>query len=132
MCESKNKEALRNGHAGDPVTQGHALADLLDAVGGIEDKLRNVQKTLGEIPTRSEVRDMIHSSLQIHVETCDAARDGKPVQPDKFKFGIGKFFGIEAQGNRGVLFGALLGIGAAILVFKVAPYLKEWLAAMVK
>ena len=122
MCDMKNRDALRNGHAADQATQGHALADILDAVS-------DIQKLLGQIPTRHEVREMIGEAMKTHVRTCAAARDGKPSEPDKFKVGIGKFFGLEAQGSRGVLFGALIGGGAAWLLFEVAPHIEAWLGA---
>lgn len=121
MCETKNRDALRNGNKGDLGTIGLATADVIDALIGVQAQLK-------EIPTRNEVRDMIHSSLQIHVESCDAARDGKPAEANKFKFGGGKF-GIEAEGRMGVLFGAVLGAVAAVLLIKVAPYVGSWLMA---
>jgi len=121
MCEMKNREALRNGHAADPTTQGHALADILDAVS-------DIQRALGQIPTRSEVREMIHDSLRIHVESCDAARDDGSTHHNKFKVALAKF-GLEAEGLGGVFFGTVLGLGLAWLIKNVAPYIGSWLAS---
>ena len=89
MCETKNRDALRNGHKGDLGTIGLATADIIDALIGVQAQLK-------DIPTRSEVREMIHDSLRIHVETCDAARDDGRKQPEsnKFKLALSKF-GLE-------------------------------------
>ena len=120
MCEMKNRDALRNGHAADLATQGHALADLLDA-------MKDVQTKLDHIPTRNEVREMIHSSLQIHVETCDAARDdgGGAV------LSLGKG-GLSAKGRAGVKAALwVVGLLAALIMALgwVAPRLAELVAA---
>lgn len=122
MCETKNRDALRNGHKGDLGTIGLATADIIDALIGVQAQLK-------DIPTRSEVREMIHDSLRIHVETCDAARDdGKTPEQNKFKVGLAKF-GLEAEGRAGVVLGALIGLALAWLVFGVAPYILSWLQA---
>lgn len=122
MCETKNRDALRNGHGGDLKTIGLATADAIDALIGIQAQLK-------EIPTRSEVREMIHDSLRIHVETCDAARDdGRAPEPNKFKLGLAKF-GLEAEGKAGVMLGAVIGIALALLVRSVAPNIASWLVA---
>lgn len=122
MCETKNRDALRNGHGGDLKTIGLATADAIDALIGIQAQLK-------EIPTRSEVREMIHDSLRIHVETCDAARDdGRAPETNKFKLGLAKF-GLEAEGKSGVMLGALIGLALAWLVWGVAPFILDWLKA---
>lgn len=126
MCDKNIEEALKNSHAGDLETQGKGIAECMGA-------LNKVLVRLGEIPTRHEVREMIGEAMKIHVNTCDGARnDGKavlPSEPNNFKLGIGKFFGLEAQGSRGVLFAFGLGVGAAVLLYKVAPYLGAWFGA---
>lgn len=107
MCETKNRDALRNGHGGDLKTIGLATADVIDALIGVQAQLK-------EIPTRSEVREMIHDSLRIHVESCDAARDdgGGAV------LSLGKG-GLSAQGRAGVkaalwIVGLIIGVILAL------------------
>lgn len=120
MCRTDNREALRNGHAADLATQGHALADVLDSLAGIETQLR-------AIPTRDEVRDMITTSLRVHIETCDHARDdhSKP-EPTKFHLGKG---GLEMEGRAAMLAGVALGGVTVLFLLKAIPYVKEWLVA---
>jgi hypothetical protein len=120
MCETKNRDALRNGHGGDLTTIGLATADVIDALIGVQAQLK-------EIPTRNEVREMIHSSLQIHVETCDAARDdgGGAV------LSLGKG-GLSAKGRAGVKAALwVVGLLAALIMALgwVAPRLAELVAA---
>ena len=123
MCETKNRDALRNGHKGDLGTIGLATADIIDALIGVQAQLK-------DIPTRSEVREMIHDSLRIHVETCDAARDDGKKQPEsnKFKLALAKF-GLEAEGKAGVFLGTVIGLALAGLVWGVAPFILSWLQA---
>lgn len=120
MCKTENREALRNGHAADLATQGHAIADILDALSGLETQLR-------EIPTREEVRNMIDHSLHNHLETCAVARTAAPQKPaEKNVFKLSKM-GIEAEGRSGVIFGALCGIIVVLVLLKVAPFVGSWI-----
>ena len=119
---------MRNGHKGDLGTIGLATADIIDALIGVQSQLK-------DIPTRSEVREMVQGSLNIHVESCEHARKSvdaaanPPPESNKFKVGLAKF-GLEAEGRAGVLFGALIGIGLAWLVYSVAPHIIGWIAAL--
>lgn len=120
MCQTTNRDLLRNGHAADSETQGHALADIIDGLGSIE-------KRLGEIPTRSEVREMIHDSLRIHVESCDAARDDGQADPNKLEFGLGKILGLKAEGRVGSFLVVLLWVAGIVAVILSIPHVAEWL-----
>jgi len=126
MCETRNRDALRNGHKGDLGTIGLATADIIDALIGVQSQLK-------DIPTRSEVREMVQASLNIHVESCEHAAKSlgaaAHAESNKFKVGLAKF-GLEAEGRAGVLFGALIGIGLAWLVYSVAPHIIGWIAAL--
>lgn len=118
MCKMDNCKALRNGHAADLATQGHALADALDSLAAIESQLK-------ELPTRNEVLKIVEESLSIHTMTCSHARGARQKHgSSKLKLGKGWF---EAEGPGGMALGAFLGGGLVALVYLVAPHLKQWL-----
>lgn len=125
MCDKKNATALRNGHAGDPVTQGHAIADIVDAVSEISERLK-------EIPTRKEVFAMLENNLKVHIESCEHARRSanppqrlpKSSKPSRFKLWKG---GLEAEGVGGILLGLALGLSISFLIYVAVPYLSGWL-----
>lgn len=124
MCDKTNAVALRNGHAGDPVTQGHAIADIVDAVSDIKDKL-------DEIPTRKEVLNIVQESLLIHTQTCAHARKtnekpAKPVKTTPSKFKLGKGW-LEAEGAGGIVLGIVLGALLTIMVVMARPYIAQWI-----
>jgi uncharacterized protein YdbL (DUF1318 family) len=120
MCQLKNCEALRNGHAADLATQGHAIADVLESVATIEAHVK-------ELPTRKEVLDIVETSLSVHTSACAAGRKligrVKPGQPSKFK--LGKW--LEAEGSGAMMFGVILGAMLMVVIFKISPYITEWL-----
>ncbi len=122
MCQLKNCEALRNGHAADLATQGHAIADLLESMANVESRVR-------ELPTRKEVLDIVEESLSVHTQTCAAGRKWsgkqKPGAPSKFK--LGKW--LEAEGSGALMFGTILGAMIMAVIFKISPYVTEWLGA---
>jgi len=117
MCETRNAVALRNGKAADPVTQGHALADIIDSIKGIEDRVK-------DLPTTEEVLQIVEKSLSIHISTCRAARGNKGGKLSKFHLGKG---GLDAEGGGGIVLGAFFGVAASFIVYVIAPYLKQWL-----
>lgn len=121
MCNMTNRDKLRNGDAGNPVVQGQATADIIDGIAKIE-------KRLGEIPVRSEVREMIQEGLSIHIQSCDAARDGKPAESNKFKLGAGKL-GVEAEGRAGVIITAVIWVTVGVVLYAAIPRVVEWIAA---
>lgn len=130
MCETKNAKQLRTRKKGDIATIGLAVGDSIDALVAIQKQLAAIQTQLREMPTRSEVREMINNSLQIHVESCDAARDdGKKTESNKFEFGLGKILGLKAEGRIGTFFGVLLWIVAGIIAGLSIPHVKAWLSA---
>lgn len=126
MCDENVMEALGNGQADNLKMQGLGIKNCMEM-------LDSIKRQLQEIPTRSEVREMIHDSLRIHVETCDAARDDTPAPPptppESNKFSLGKG-GITAEGRAGVILGATVGIVACWLIFKVAPYIGAWMGVL--
>lgn len=120
MCDQKVMKALGNGQADDLKMQGLGIKNCMEMLDGI-------RKQLQEIPTRSEVREMIHESLNIHAETCRSARDdgGGAV------LSLGKG-GLSAQGRAGVkaaLWIVGLIIGVILALGFAGPRLAELVAA---
>ena len=122
MCQTKNRDLLRNGHAADLATQGHGIADIIDGIGKIENRL-------ADIPVRSEVREMIKEGLAIHIASCDAARDDstKPEDKNRFRLAIGKLLGFEAEGRTGVIITAVFWLIVGFIAYYVIPRVGEWL-----
>lgn len=119
MCQTTNRDLLRNGHAADLATQGHGIADIIDG-------MKELEKRVDEIPTRSEVQQMIDSGLGIHIKTCAEARP-KPAQPEPVEFHLGKG-GLEMKGRAAMLAGSVLGGAVVFFLVKAIPYIKEWVA----
>ena len=120
MCKLNNCEALRNGHAADQTVQGHALADIIESLATVESHVK-------ELPTRKEVLDIVETSLSVHTKTCAIGRKlvgkAKPGIPSKFK--LGRW--LEAEGSGALLFGAILGAMLMAVIFKITPYVSEWI-----
>ena len=116
--KSEIRDQLRNGHAADKQVQGHALAAIIDS-------LEDLHKALADLPSRSEVREMINNSLDIHLDSC-SARMPKADDPTSFK--IGKI-GLEVRGKAGVYAGVLFGGLVVGGLMWVAPYIATWLRA---
>jgi len=122
MCKLNNCEALRNGHAADQTVQGHALADIIESLATVESHVK-------ELPTRKEVLDIVETSLSVHTQTCAVGRKlagkAKPGAPSKFK--LGRW--LEAEGTGAMMFGTVLGMILMAVIFKISPYVTEWLKA---
>ena len=102
---------LQNGHASDLVSQSEALVRIL--------------RRLADIPTRDEVRKIVHESLSIHTESCAAARTKPPSALSKFSLSKA---GMEGQGW-GVAALLVLGIVLGIVAYYAIPNVAAWLAA---
>lgn len=124
MCDMTNRDKLRNGDAGNPVVQGHATADILDGMVGMEKQLKAILQRLADIPTRSEVREMQREGMQIHVESCEHARRSMgagAAEANKVKLAVGKFLGFEATGKLGMILSALFwAIVGGVTVWAIA------------
>lgn len=134
MCQTKNRDLLRNGHAADLATQGHGIADIIDGIGKIENRLT-------EIPTRFEVREMVQEGLAIHIASCDAARDDardekqeKQKEHNRLKV-LGGKFGLEAEGKPGILVGLFVGLGVGVggllLLLMAKAHVWAWIKSLV-
>ena len=134
MCDKTNAIALRNGHAGDPVTQGHAIADIVDLVDDLNKAVAGISAQLKDIPTRKEMLSIVEESLSIHIQTCAHARKTnekppkqKPSKPSRFKLWKG---GLEAEGAGGVILGLGLGIILTVFTIFAGPYIASWIEAI--
>ncbi len=139
MCDQKTIDDLDNGHIEDPKTHGAALRSLMIAVRGILAQVADIKKLLKEIPTRSEVREITHSGIQTHVESCAGGRKStttvqvttpdhkQPAENNEFSFSVGKWLGLKAKGRAGVWVAWLLWVASAILAGISAPYIKGWI-----
>lgn len=102
---------LRNGGGSDLATQSRALARILDK--------------LADIPTRGEVREMVHNALSIHSESCASARGkagGGVVS--KLKLSKGE---VEGQGW-GVASLIIIAVLAALILALSIPHVAQWFA----
>ena len=143
MCDQTTIDKLGNGLADDPKTHGEALRALMIAVRGMQVQMSDIKKLLKEIPTRSEVREINHSGIQTHLESCSAARKSatttvqvapqqaqpQPPENNEFSFSIGKWLGLKAKGRAGVWVAWLLWMATAILAGFSAPYIKGWIVS---
>lgn len=140
MCDQKTIDALDNGHIEDPKTHGAALRSLMIAVRGIQAQVADIKKLLKEIPTRSEVREITHSGIQTHVESCAGGRKStitvqtaapqqhkQPEESNELDFFLGKWLGLKAKGRAGVWMAWLLWVATAIIAGFSAPYIKGWI-----
>jgi hypothetical protein len=142
MCDQETIDKLGNGHMGDPKTHGEALRALMIAVKGMQGQVADIKKLLKEIPTRSEVREINHSGIQTHLESCSAARKStitvqtaetpqrkQAAESNEFDFFLGKWLGLKAKGRAGVWVAWLLWAVTAIIAGVSAPYIKGWINA---
>ena len=108
--DAELRQELLNGGGTDMATQSRALEWIMER--------------LASIPTRDEVREMMHNGLAIHVESCAAARS-KPSALSKFSLSKA---GVEGQGW-GVATVLVLAVVIGFVLFYAIPHLAEWLVA---
>lgn len=128
MCDATIIHDLQNGKGEDMRTQSRAIAQLMEASNDTKTALKEVRDKLVQIPTRTEVREIVQENLSIHIQSCDAARDGKPAESNKFKLGAGKL-GVEAEGRAGVFITAVFWLTVGAVLFVAIPRIAEWIGA---
>ena len=80
--------------------------------------------------TGCEMREINHSGIQTHLESCSAARtvqaaQSKPDEKNSLKLAIGKFLGFEAQGKVGMVLSAIFWAIVGAVVFGIIMHAKE-------
>ena len=118
--EEQIASKLRNGHAADLQTQGHALAEIID-------KMNMLHEKIAMLPNRSEVREMMNNAIANHVLSCSAGRQNN----DNSLFELGKT-GLKAVGKNGILVTAVVSVCLVYIITKISPYIMDWIQAYMK
>lgn len=124
MCDLNLCNELENGGGGSMQKQSLALSKIMQAQDAQGKTMETMAKRLANLPDRTEVREMIKEGLSIHIDSCDAARDGKPSPVEEFVFGKG---GLTMKGRTSLLVGLALGGGVVWFLVKAIPNIEAWL-----
>lgn len=130
MCDVALIQEIEEGTGGDSKTLRRAIGQIMRTVNAIRD---NMQK----LPTVEQVNKIVETGLSIHIQSCDAARDGKQEKEqehNRLKL-LGGKFGLEAEGKPGVLVGLFVGLGVGVggllLLLMAKAHVWAWIKSLV-